>query len=137
MQIPHKNNRQALSFLKCGKNCDRNYFFCFQVLLWKPFHLCRHFLKVDHLPLGLQKRVQNGGMVLLSNTAHSYTMQLSLVFAGNMITWLPAISPCYYVATWICISMLALQLYGYKQVAVSPCGYVVGKVHSQIKPVLV
>ena len=27
MQIPHKNNTQALSFLKCGKNCDRNYFF--------------------------------------------------------------------------------------------------------------
>ena len=33
--------------------------------------------------------------------------------------------------------MVALQLYGYKQVAVSPCGYVVGKIHSQIKPVFV
>ena len=35
------------------------------------------------------------------------------------------------------ISMVALQLYGYKQVAVSICGYVVGKIHSYIKPVLV
>ena len=33
--------------------------------------------------------------------------------------------------------MVALQLYCYKQVAVSPCGYVEGKIYSQIKPVLV
>ena len=33
--------------------------------------------------------------------------------------------------------MVALQLYGYEQVAVSPFGSVVGKIYSQIKPVLV
>ena len=33
--------------------------------------------------------------------------------------------------------MVALQLYGYEQVAVSPCVSVVGKIYSQIKPVLV